>query len=107
MRRLLIAKKATSCDSVTTKRRELQFRLRVRKAINGGFAYLRWRLSYYCGNFSYALSRHNAGEGRVDRYKGVPPFPETRDYAARVMALYRRNVHVFDESITAASPMLK
>lgn len=75
--------------------------------IKGGIAYLRWLLSYYRGNISYALAAYNAGEGRVDRYKGIPPFPETRDYVTRVLGLYGRLVHAFDESLTAASPMLR
>ena len=35
------------------------------------------------------------------------PCPETRDYVARVLALYGRIAHAFDESLTAASPLLR
>ncbi len=71
-----------------------------------GNAHLRWLLSYYRGNIVFALAAYNAGEGRADRYKGVPPFPETKDYVDRVIALYGRVVHPFDERITDASPLL-
>jgi TPR repeat protein len=87
-------------------------RFNVRNAYNatqnlrGGMRYLRWLLSYYRGDIVYALAAYNAGEKRVDRFKGVPPFPETRAYVRRVIDLYGSVRHVFDESLTAASPWL-
>jgi hypothetical protein len=40
--------------------------------IKGGLAYLRWLLAYYQGNVALAVAGYNAGEGAVDRYRGVP-----------------------------------
>jgi soluble lytic murein transglycosylase-like protein len=72
--------------------------------LRGGMAYLRWLLSYYRGHIAYALAAYNAGEGRVDRFRGVPPYPETQAYVRRVIGLYGRWRHGFDEGLAQAPP---
>ena len=87
-------------------------RFNVRNAYNatqnikGGLSYLRWLLAYYQGDVRLAVAAYNAGEGAVNRHKGVPPYAETRQYVKRVMQLYQRPTHPFDEKITGPSPML-
>ena len=74
--------------------------------IKGGVAYLRWLLSYFRGDVKLAVAAYNAGEGAVDRYHGVPPYKETKNYVKKVMALYQSDRHQFDVSLTRASPAL-
>jgi hypothetical protein len=58
--------------------------------IRGGVQYLAWLLKRFNGNVSLAAAGYNAGEGAVDRYKGVPPYAETRRYVERVATLAQR-----------------
>lgn len=73
--------------------------------IKGGIAYLRWLLAYFQGDVALVAAAYNAGEGAVNRYKGVPPYAETRNYVKRVMGLYQHPTHPFDEKIAKPSPM--
>jgi soluble lytic murein transglycosylase-like protein len=53
-------------------------------------AYLRWLLHRFDGNVSLALAGYNAGEDAVERYKGIPPYQETRDYVDRIAGWLNR-----------------
>jgi soluble lytic murein transglycosylase len=57
--------------------------------VQGGTRYLRWLYERY-GDWLRTLAAYNAGPEAVDRYEGVPPYRETREYVRRVLSYYRR-----------------
>lgn len=87
-------------------------RFKVRKPfdpeqnIRGGLAYLRWLLAYFHGNITLVAAAYNAGEKTVDRYRGVPPYPETQGYVKRIREIFKRDEHPYDPNASEPSPEL-
>jgi soluble lytic murein transglycosylase len=59
-----------------------------RENIHGGVRHLRGLIDRFPGNLPLAIAAYNAGEKAVLTYGGIPPYPETRDYVAKVMRFY-------------------
>lgn len=58
--------------------------------VDGGSRYLRELLERYNFDLVKALAAYNAGPQRVEQYRGVPPFRETRAYVARIVHEYNK-----------------
>jgi len=58
--------------------------------LDGTVHYLSGLMDTFHGNSQSALAAYNAGPGNVQRYGGVPPFPETQNYVQTISAHYRQ-----------------
>jgi soluble lytic murein transglycosylase-like protein len=58
--------------------------------IEGGVRYLKDLVKLYGGKTKLVLAAYNAGQEAVRKYKGIPPYPETRSYIAGIMQNYKK-----------------
>ncbi len=61
--------------------------------VEAGTKYLKFLLKRFNGDVSLALAGYNAGEGSVDKYKGIPPYGETQNYVKKIVATYGKTYH--------------
>ena len=59
--------------------------------VDAGTRLLRELLIKYNGDVVKALAAYNAGSGAVDRYRGLPPYPETQNYVDKVIRQYQKS----------------
>ena len=59
--------------------------------INAGTSLLKKLLDEYNGDYKRALSAYNAGPRAVETYRGVPDYPETKEYVKKVIESYMKN----------------
>jgi soluble lytic murein transglycosylase-like protein len=76
-----------------------------RENIFGGVRYLRILANLFNGDLDLTIAAYNAGEGAVERYKGIPPYPETVDYVVRVRTFYSAYRNTKDPAIASMTPV--
>jgi len=70
--------------------------------IEGSAKYIAWLMRRFNNNVEHAVAGYNAGEGNVDKYGGIPPFKETRNYVKSVMSRYH-SLYKNDSGLSGAT----
>jgi Transglycosylase SLT domain/Domain of unknown function (DUF4124) len=78
-----------------------------RQNIQGGVKYLKWLHDYYTGDLTRVVAAYNAGEGAVNKHKGIPPYRETQAYVPKVLDLYRRKAVQPDPKLAGSMALLQ
>jgi len=73
----------------TAQRYQVDDRFNPRENIFAGVKHLAFLMKKFDGKLPLVLAAWNAGAGSVERYGGVPPFPETRRFIKKVLAHHR------------------
>ncbi|MBI2291090.1 MAG: lytic transglycosylase domain-containing protein, partial [Betaproteobacteria bacterium] len=74
--------------------------------IKGGLAYLRWLLAFFQGDVPLVVAAYNAGERAVEKYRGIPPYAETRNYVRKITGIYKKPSHPYESAIVEPSPIM-
>ena len=72
----------------TAKLYGVQNALDIRDNVFGGTRYLTYLLNLFRGDLENALAAYNAGEGAVEKYRGIPPYDETLLYVHKTLTAY-------------------
>ncbi len=72
--------------------------------IMGGTRYLRQLANEFAGDMVLVLAAYNAGPDAVRKYKGVPPFDETRLYVKKVLAYYYQLKRAAKRTLAESAP---
>jgi hypothetical protein len=70
-----------------------------RQNIEAGTRYLKELLLRYNGNLALTLAAYNAGPDRVQQYRSIPPYRETRDYVRRVTEKFLSATRATNQSV--------
>ena len=65
--------------------------------IDAGVKYIKYLHKRFNGDLRKTVAAYNAGEGNVRRYRGIPPFRETRQYVRKVLTNYDKRTRQLEE----------